>query len=232
MSKVAIITARGGSKRIPRKNIKAFLGKPIIAYSIETAIQCGLFEKVIVSTDDDEIAAISKKYGAEVPFLRSKETSDDFASTSDVISEVINQLENKNFHFDYLCCIYPTAPFITKSIVEEAYNLLIKGKFNTVFPITYFDYPIYRALKMGEENKVEMIWQENLKKRSQDLPLAYHDAGQFYWVDTKEFKKEQKIISDNSGAIILNELQVQDIDSETDWKLAEMKYLLLQENNK
>lgn len=229
MSKVAIITARGGSKRIPRKNIKHFLGKPIIAYSIETAIQCGLFDVVMVSTDDEEIARISKSYGAEVPFLRSTKASDDFATTAEVISEVLTQLEELHHHFEFACCLYPTAPFITKENITLAFNLMVSEKYNTVFPVTNFSYPIYRALQFGNDHKIGMVWPENLNKRSQDLPAAYHDAGQFYWINTDHFKIEQKIFTDHSGAIILNEMQVQDIDSETDWKMAELKYSLLQQ---
>ena len=227
MSNVAIIIARGGSKRIPRKNIKMFKGKPIIAYSIETALSSGLFDYVMVSTDDNEISNISIKYGAEVPFIRRKKTADDFSGTADVILEVLNDLTNVNKHFKNVCCIYPTAPFISIKTLSEAYDVLVKSKFDTVFPVCSFSYPIQRALEL-ENSKVTMICPENINKRSQDLKPCYHDAGQFYWMNTQAFSIEKKMFTSNSGSIVLNELQVQDIDNETDWKLAELKFTLLQ----
>jgi pseudaminic acid cytidylyltransferase len=227
MSNVAIIIARGGSKRIPRKNIKEFKGKPIIAYSIETALTSGLFDYVMVSTEDNEIADIAIKYGAEVPFIRSKKNADDFSGTADVILEVLNDLNKVNKQFENVCCIYPTAPFISVKTLSDAYEILIKNKFDTVFPICSFSYPIQRALKVNS-SKVEMIWPENLNKRSQDLKPCYHDAGQFYWMNVLVFSNEKKMFTSNSGSIVLNELQVQDIDNETDWKLAELKHTLLE----
>lgn len=226
MANVAIITARGGSKRIPRKNIKDFLGKPIIAYSIEVALTSGLFEEVMVSTDDDEIAQIALSYGAKVPFLRSKQTSDDFAGTTEVILEVLNDLLGIGKQFKNACCIYPTAPFISKQTLTQAYNLLTNKKFDSVFPVCQFSYAIQRALEINN-SKISMVYPENLNKRSQDLQPRYHDAGQFYWMNVGAFFKEKKIFTNNSGSITLNELQVQDIDSETDWKLAELKHSLL-----
>jgi N-acylneuraminate cytidylyltransferase len=226
MANVAIITARGGSKRIPRKNIKLFRGKPMIAYSIETALNSGLFDMVMVSTDDSEIVEISKQLGAEVPFIRSKQTADDFTGTADVMIEVINDLQKTGKQFDNACCIYPTAPFITKQILDESYKLLIDKKFDSVFPVCAFSYPIQRALQIND-SKTSMIWEENINKRSQDLPARYHDAGQFYWTNIQEFLKAKKLFTANSGSIILDELQVQDIDNETDWKLAELKHSLL-----
>lgn len=223
MSNVAIITARGGSKRIPRKNIKLFRGKPIIAYSIETALHSGLFDYVMVSTDDDEIADVSKKYGAQIPFIRSRENSNDFAGTADVLIEVLNELKANGKDFENACCIYPTAPFITKKTLEESYKLLIEKKFDSVFPVCPFSYPIQRALEINDA-KIGMVWPENLNKRSQDLPPRYHDAGQFYWMNIQTFLREKKIFTNNAGSIVLNELQVQDIDNETDWKIAELKY--------
>ncbi|MGI8584321.1 MAG: pseudaminic acid cytidylyltransferase [Chitinophagaceae bacterium] len=227
MSNVAVITARGGSKRIPRKNIKLFRGKPIIAYSIETALQSELFDMVMVSTDDKEISEVSKKYGAEVPFFRSDINSDDHSGTADVIMEVIAQLKNIDKNFENACCIYPTAPFISKESLQHAYQLLKEKKHDIVFPVCQFSYPVLRSLKINEDGKVEMIWPENMNKRSQDLPPAYHDAGQFYWIHVESFLKQQKIYTSNSGAIVLSELQVQDIDNEVDWKIAEMKHSLL-----
>lgn len=230
MANVAIITARGGSKRIPRKNIKLFRGKPIIAYSIETALKCGLFDLVMVSTDDDEIADISKSYGAQVPFIRSKQTADDFAGTADVVLEVINDLKANGKQFENACCIYPTAPFISQQTLSEAYDLMVTNKFNSVFPVCPFSYPIQRALEITN-SKTTMVWEENLNKRSQDLQTRYHDAGQFYWMNVSAFLKEKKVLTHNTGSTILNELQVQDIDNETDWKIAELKHTLLFPNN-
>ncbi|MBA4240165.1 MAG: pseudaminic acid cytidylyltransferase [Sphingobacteriaceae bacterium] len=227
MANVAIITARGGSKRIPRKNIKDFLGKPIIVYSIETALNSGLFDYVMVSTDDDEIAEVAKHYGAEVPFMRSKQTADDFTGTAEVVVEVLNDLQKKGKQFDNACCIYPTAPFISKETLIKAYQLLIHEKFDSVFPVCQFSYPIQRALEINH-SKTTMVDPENMNKRSQDLKPRYHDAGQFYWLNIPTFLREKKMFTNNTGSIVLNELQVQDIDNETDWKLAEMKYELLQ----
>jgi len=226
MANIAIITARGGSKRIPRKNIKDFLGKPIIAYSIETALNSGLFDYVMVSTDDDEIAEVSRHYGAEIPFSRSKQNSDDYAGTADVILEVLNDLQKTGKQFDNVCCMYPTAPFITKQTLNESYQLLISKKYDSVFPVCKFSYPIQRALEI-ESTKTKMVWEENLSKRSQDLEPRYHDAGQFYWLNIQIFLREKKLFTNNTGSIILDELQVQDIDNETDWKLSELKYKLI-----
>ena len=222
---IAIISARGGSKRIPRKNIKDFLGKPIIAYSIETAIKSNKFDTIMVSTDDNEIAEIAVKYGAEVPFLRSSKNSDDNASTIDVIEEVLINYEKLGIHFKNACCIYPTAPLIKPQSLIESYDIMSKNNFTSVYPVCQFSYPIQRSLLISN-NKINMLWPENINKRSQDLQTTYHDAGQFYWIDIEFFLKEKKILSNNTGAIILSELDVQDIDNETDWKLAELKYKL------
>jgi N-acylneuraminate cytidylyltransferase len=228
---LAIITARGGSKRIPRKNIKDFLGKPIIAYSIETALKSGLFDEVMVSTDDQEIAEMAKKYGAEVPFLRSEKNSDDHSTTADVIEEVLSEYEKKSIHFDISCCIYPTAPLISEKTLRDGYDLLVREKFDSVFPVVRFSFPIQRALKMIE-SRIEMMWPENISKRSQDLEPAYHDSGQFYWLRTDEFLQEKKVYLDNSGAMVLDDLLVQDIDNLEDWKLAEFKYQFINQDKR
>lgn len=227
MTNIAIITARGGSKRIPRKNIRDFLGKPIIAYSIEAAISSRLFSDVMVSTDDIEIAAIAKQYGASIPFMRSTQNSDDYAGTDDVIEEVLFQLKENGKEYDNACCIYPASPFINVNSLQCGYDLLTGNNYDTVFPVCAYSYPVLRSLSMNADGKVAMNWPENLHKRSQDLPAIYHDAGQFYWLKIAEFLRTKKLFTDNTGAIVLNELQVQDIDNETDWKLAELKYLLL-----
>jgi len=229
MAKIAIIPARGGSKRIPRKNIKLFLGMPIISYSIKVALECGLFDEVMVSTDDDEIADIAQDFGANVPFLRSRENSNDFATTIDVILEVIKMYESKcstSFHTG--CCIYPTAPFTTASQLKDSYYQLLDKKFDSVFPVLRFGYPIQRALAMRDQ-KVTMINPEHINSRSQDLEPLYHDSGLFYWFNVKAIIKNQKMFTENSGGIIISELHAQDIDNEIDWKLAELKYKLVNE---
>jgi pseudaminic acid cytidylyltransferase len=229
MNNIAIIPARGGSKRIPRKNIRSFLGKPILAYSIDTAINSGLFNEVMVSTDDQEIAAISIQYGAKIPFLRSKDNSTDFATTRDVIEEVINNYKKNDILFDNICCIYPCAPLLCKYKIIESYDLLLKNNFDSVFPIVKYTTPIERALRL-ENNKVSMMNEKYLNSRSQDLDSYYYDAGQFYWLKKRVFDINKNIYNDNSGAIILSELYAQDIDNEIDWEIAKIKYKLL--NNK
>lgn len=223
---VAIIPARGGSKRIPRKNIRPFLGRPIIAYSIETAINSGLFDEVMVSTDDQEIATIAKEYGAHVPFFRSPETSNDHAGIAEVIREVLLRYEELGSKFDLFCCILPTAPLIIAEDLKGAKVALEKGAFDSVFPVVRFSYPIQRALRR-ENGRTVMIWPENYNKRSQDLEPAYHDCGQFYWMGTEAFLNAGKIFTDKSGSIELPEIRVQDIDTEEDWKICEMKHSLL-----
>ena len=225
MGNICIIPARGGSKRIPRKNIKEFIGKPIIAYSIKAALDSGLFDEVMVSTDDSEIAEIAKKFGANVPFIRSAKNSDDFATTFDVIEEVIQVYKTQGKRFENICCIYSCAPFITSEILLKAYDLLIQKKFDTVFPIIAYSFPIQRALRVNQ-GKVLMILKDNLNIRSQDLEKSFHDAGQFYWCNTKRLLNSEKLITPNSGGIEISELDAQDIDTETDWSLAELKYQL------
>jgi pseudaminic acid cytidylyltransferase len=228
MSKIAIITARGGSKRILRKNIKNFLGKPIIAYSIETAFNSHLFDEVMVSTDDVEIAEIAKSYGAKVPFMRSRDNSDDFSTTADVISEVLdNYRKNSSENFDYACCIYPTAPFITVESLRQGFNLLKSTNAVTAFPVQKFSYPIQRSLKINNNGFAEMNSPENLTKRSQDLEEAYHDAGQFYWLKVKEFGLDKKLLTTQTAVFELPSLEVQDIDTQQDWDIAEFKYQYL-----
>lgn len=228
MSNLAIIPARGGSKRIPRKNIKLFLGKPIIAYSIEAAINSGLFNEVMVSTDDAEIAEIAIQYGAKVPFMRSDKMSNDFATTFDVVEEVINSYKEKEIEFENVCCIYPCAPFVIEQKLEEAYDLFVKEHFDAVFPVMQFGFPIQRALQMDDFGKISFFYPENALTRSQDLLPSFHDAGQFYWMNVASCMEQQKIITANTGSIIITELEGQDIDNEVDWKLAELKYELLQ----
>jgi len=226
---IAIITARGGSKRIPRKNIRDFLGKPIILYSIEAALKAKCFTEVMVSTDDPEIAAIAKEAGASVPFMRSAETADDHSTTADVISEVLNSYKTQlNQEFDFCCCIYPTAPFVTTARLESAYDLLIEKSAKSVVPVVRFGFPILRSFKM-ENGFVSMNWPEYMTTRSQDLAPAYHDAGQFYFLHTPSFLAERKLFTDHTVGYEMPESEVQDIDNEEDWKIAEIKYSFLLE---
>jgi len=222
---IAIIPARGGSKRIPKKNIKDFLGKPIISYSITAALKSKLFDEIMASTDDMQIAEISKSLGAKVPFMRSKENSNDYAGTSDVILEVLDKYKENGNIFDYCCCIYPTAPFITPEKLKKSFELFKVKDYDSLFPVVKYSYPIQRSYKFVND-KISMVWPENYSKRSQDLEQIYHDAGQFYWLKVEEFIKKKQIYTDNSGAIVFSELEVQDIDNEEDWKLAEMKFKL------
>lgn len=223
MNRLAIIPARGGSKRIPRKNIKEFLGVPIIGYSILAALESEIFDEVMVSTDDQEIADIAISFGASVPFLRSADTSNDFASTFDVIEEVIQQYAEKGIEYHQACCIYATAPFVTSKFLKLGLSQLLKG-YDTVFPVIPFGYPIQRALKLTSNEKIEMFNPEHMTSRSQDLEKGYQDSGQFYWMDVAKVLESKKLWTDNSGAIILSEMDAHDIDTIEDWKVAEFKY--------
>jgi len=230
MSSLAIIPARGGSKRIPRKNIKPFLGYPIIEYSIKAAIESGLFSEVMVSTDDPEIVEIALAAGATVPFLRSEKTANDFAHIGEVLTEVLETYNEFGKFFDSFCCILATAPFLSSSRIIEGYNLLQQNDYDSVFPVLKFSYPIQRALKI-EDKKVSMIQPEHLLSRSQDLMPAYHDSGQFYWCRTNRFLSKKVVFTGNSGAIILSDIEVQDIDTPEDWELAEIKYQIIKSKN-
>ena len=226
MSSVAIITARGGSKRIPHKNIKPFLGKPIIAYSIEAAKAAGCFDEVMVSTDDEEIAEIARSYGAVVPFMRSAENSDDFSTTRDVVREVLKQYKEVGREFDYACCIYPTAPFITAERLKESMQLLEEKQADSVLPVVRFSFPPQRCVVL-EDGRAVFKWPEHMLTRSQDLEPFYHDCGQYYCLNTKAFGEQEVLFMKNTYPVILDEMEVQDIDNETDWKLAELKFKLL-----
>jgi N-acylneuraminate cytidylyltransferase len=223
---LAIIPARGGSKRIPRKNIKKFLGVPIIKYSIDAALNSHCFDEMMVSTDDKEIAQKAISFGAKVPFFRSQKTSNDFATTADVILEVLREYKKRGVEFDYFCCIYPTAPFITAKKLIKGKKLIKETTVDAVIPIVRFSYPIQRALRI-DNGLLKMFWPENDNKRSQDLELVYHDAGQFYWVQTDNFLRSKTFFTDNTLPLELSPPEVQDIDIDEDWKLAEMKYRLL-----
>lgn len=228
MKSVAIITARGGSKRIPRKNIKKFNGQPIISYSIKAALESGCFDEVMVSTDDQEIAEIAIRYGAQVPFLRSETTSDDFSSTSDVLVEVLGEFFNQNKHFEYACCLYPTAPFVTALKIKESFELMIKHDSDSVIPVCKFSYPVQRALKIVS-SKLIMADPTKIFTRSQDLEPMYHDVGQFYWINVARFMKSKTIFNDSVIPYEISELEVQDIDNLVDWQLAELKFNFLKQ---
>jgi N-acylneuraminate cytidylyltransferase len=231
MKAIAIIPARGGSKRIPRKNIKPFLGKPILAYSIEAALKSGCFEEVMVSTEDEEIAAIAKQYGAKVPFLRSAETANDYAVTADVINEVLAKYEENGQIFDAVACIYSTAPFVTVERLQEAMAFIQQGDFDSAFTCVEYSFPVLRSMVVDEKGRIAMKWPQYRNTRSQDLPPFYHDAGQFYVATMASYKKAKNFWGENTAPIILSELEVQDLDTMTDWALAEMKYKLLREKN-
>ncbi len=223
---VAIITARGGSKRIPKKNIRSFLGQPIIQYSIDAALQSGCFDLVMVSTDSEEIAMISRASGAFIPFLRSAKSSDDQSTTAEVLEEVLCELHKTDQLFEYFCCIYPTAPFVNKDKLREAYFQLKNSTADGIIPVCRFSYPILRSLKI-ENGLAKMNWPENLNSRSQDLPPAYHDCGQFYFFRTDRFLTTRSLFTEHTLALEVPESEVQDIDTEEDWKIAEVKYSLL-----
>lgn len=226
MSSVALIPARGGSKRIPRKNIKNFSGKPIIAYSIEAALKSGCFDKVVVSTDDQEIASVAKEYGAEVPFLRPENISNDFATTKDVINHFLEYLKENDFDYDYLCTIYATAPLLQERYLVEGYDKLKSSDAVNVFSCTTMPFPIQRTFKLGRDDRCEMFWPENFNSRSQDLEEAYQDAGQFYWRNLQTTSTKNMFGSDSAGIVIPRHF-VQDIDTLEDWERAEYMYQLI-----
>lgn len=222
---VAIITARGGSKRIPRKNVKEFCGKPIIVYSIEAALESGLFDEVMVSTEDEEIAEIAKSAGAKVPFMRSGENAGDYASTDDVLLEVLEAYREQGREFDSFCCLYPTAPFVTAEKLRRAMQLLDKA--DSVMPVVAFSFPPQRCMILNEEGELRMKWPEHAKTRSQDLEPYYHDCGQFYCCKTAPFLEYKTTDLPHMVPMIMSETQVQDIDNLDDWKIAELKYSLM-----
>lgn len=227
MRRIAIITARGGSRRIPRKNIKEFCGKPILAYSVEAALRSGLFDRVMVSTDDAEIAGIAESYGAEVPFFRSPENANDFAVTADVLKEVLREYERRGERFDTVCCVYPTAPFVTAERLREAVKLLEESGADSVLPVVRFGFPPQRCVVV-KDGLLRFQWPEYAQARSQDLEPYYHDVGQFYCLKAESFKAQGKLVMDRTVPLILSEMEVQDIDTEEDWRIAEVKFRLLQ----
>lgn len=226
MRSIAVITARGGSKRIPHKNIKPFLGRPILEYSIEAALHAKLFDEVMVSTDDREIAQVAERAGAKVPFFRSEGTSNDFATTADVIEEVLAAYRQLGREFDTVCCIYPTAPFVTPEALRKAMMLLEQEQADCVIPVVRFSFPPQRGVVV-REGKLSPKWPENMAKRSQDLEPLYHDCGQFYCLNVERFWRQKAVWMENAVAFIQDEKYVQDIDTPEDWEIAEMKYRFL-----
>lgn len=223
---VAIITARGGSKRIPGKNIKEFLGKPIICYSIEAALESELFDEVMVSTDDERIAEISRRAGAEVPFMRSGAAANDYATTDDVLLEVLSEYRKRGRSFSYMACIYPTAPFVTPEKLKQAFRLLKESNAAGVMPVVSFSFPPQRGMAV-REGRLQYCYPENAAKRSQDLETMYHDCGQFYCYHVERYLACKGGLTEGYVPLIVPETEVQDIDNPTDWKLAEIKYRMM-----
>jgi len=223
---VAIIPARGGSKRIPKQNILPFLGKPIIAYSIETALESGLFDEVMVSTDDSAIADIAREHGAVIPFMRDQNTANDRAVIAEVCSEVLQKYQLQGKEFDNVCMIMATAPFVTAQRLKEAYSKLSEGNYDCIMTVTEYSFPIQRSFKL-ENGLLLMRWPENIHVRSQDLEKTYHDAGQFCFFKVNSFLKQRILFMERTGMILLDAIEVQDIDTPIDWELAELKYQFL-----
>ncbi|NJC26153.1 pseudaminic acid cytidylyltransferase [Neolewinella antarctica] len=228
MSRLCIIPARGGSKRIPRKNIRPFLGKPIIAYSIEAALASGLFDEVMVSTDDEEIAAVARQFGASVPFMRSAATADDFATTVDVIAEVLGEYR---WEFAEVCCVYATAPFVTVDLLKQATELRLSATADCVFPALAYSFPVQRSIELDPTGKIRLRHPEHLTTRSQDLLPVYHDAGMFYTFDPAVILAKGSLWTDNTRIITVEELAAHDIDTPADWRVAEFKHQLLHEKS-
>lgn len=225
MPSLAIITARGGSKRIPKKNIMEFCGKPVLAYSIEAAKKAGIFDVVMVSTDSMEIAKIAEQYGAEVPFMRSESTSNDYAPTAEVIREVLMKYAENGVTYDQFCCIYPTAPFVTADKLQKAAQTLADSSADSLLSVVAFSFPPQRAFVL-RDGVIQYQYPENAHARSQDLETIYHDAGQFYFCRTKAFLEQNTLITRKSIPFIMPEEEVQDIDNFSDWTIAELKYQL------
>ncbi len=226
--RVAVIPARGGSKRIPRKNIREFSGKPMIAHSIDCALQSGLFERVIVSTDDEEITRIATAFGAEVPFCRPRELSDDHTDTTEVIAHAVNWLHLQGADPSAVCCIYATAPFIRQEDIARGLAILESGDWQYVFSATNFAFPIFRSFQKHPSGGLEMFFPEHFKTRSQDLPEALHDAGQFYWGRPQAWLGKVRIFDKTSTVVSIPRWRVQDVDTLEDWERAQIMWQVLQ----
>jgi len=226
--KLCVIPARGGSKRIPYKNIKEFYGRPIISYSIQAAFASECFDRIIVSTDDAEIAEVAKSYGAEIPFIRPKQLSDDYVGTGAVTKHAIEWFESNGHILSEVCCIYATAPFVQAEAINKAYTQMMVEKADYCFAVTNFVAPIQRAIKITEDNRIDMFFPSAYARRSQDLEEAWHDAGQFYWGKADAFKEQKIIFSEDATPYILPPYLVQDIDTLEDWTRAELIYQILE----
>ena len=228
--KLCVIPARGGSERIPRKNIKNFCGQAMIGYSIKAALDSQCFDQVIVSTDDAEIADVAKSFGVSVPFVRPDELANDYAATMPVIKHAIEWFDGQGQSPSEVCCLYATAPFVSASTIRKAYDQMQSTQADYCFTVTSFAFPIQRAIKITAENRIEMFYSEHCEARSQDLEKSYHDAGQFYWGKSEAFKQQKLLFSKSSTPYILPRHLVQDIDTPEDWKRAELMYQVLQKN--
>ena len=224
---VAIIPARIGSQRIPKKNVKPFVGTPIIAYSISVARETKLFDRIIVSTDSKEIARVVEDYGAEVPFMRPMELADDYTGTDEVALHALKWLLERGESVEYICCIYATAPFIQAKYICQGYEILRKQRATSAFAVSHFSYPIFRALKVNETGNLEMFWPQYTETRSQDLPDAYQDAAQFYWAESNIFLERKSFLSENTVPIVIPRHLVHDIDTHEDWEVAELVFKAL-----
>lgn len=227
MSTLCVIPARGGSKRIPRKNVKPFAGAPMIVHSVRAALRSEIFDRVVVSTDDAEIAEVARAHGAEIPFMRPPELADDMATTDAVYLHAIGAMEAQAGPFEHACCLYATAPFVRPEDLRAGLDALRTNRATSAFSMVRFDYPIFRALKINDRGRVEMFWPEHRLTRSQDLPAAWHDAGQFYWVDVAKYKREGRIFSSDAVPVPLPPWRVQDIDTPEDWTRAELMFKAL-----
>jgi len=225
--RIAVIPARGGSKRIPRKNVREFCGKPLIAYSIEVAIETGLFDHVIVSTDDEDIAGIARQHGAETPFVRPDELSDDYTGTNAIVKHAIEWYEDKGEQIDLACCIYATAPLLRADFLRQGFEQMLTCNWQYAFSVTHFEFPVQRALRIGDDCKIEAVDPIAINARSQDLEELWHDAGQFYWGNASAFVNELPLTTGLACGIELPRHRVQDIDTEEDWREAEIRYQIL-----
>ncbi|WP_296662685.1 pseudaminic acid cytidylyltransferase [Paraburkholderia sp.] len=224
MKSIAIVLARSGSKRIPGKNTRLFRERPMMAWPLQAALDSGLFDEVMVSTDGPEIAELAVNMGASVPFMRSAEAASDVATTADVLTEVLRSYGDLGQKFDLACCLYAAAPFVTIELLRQSRQILFEENFDVVMPVTSFSYPILRSLQREPGGKVAMNWPEYVQTRSQDLPAAYHDVGQFYWFRPAALARDGTLLGQNTGSVVVPESQVQDIDNEEDWLMAELKH--------
>jgi N-acylneuraminate cytidylyltransferase len=224
---IAIIPARGGSKRIPRKNIKEFCGQPMIAWPIQAAIESKCFDRIIVSTDDSEIAEVAKTYGAETPFVRPPELSNDHAGTIPVIAHAIEWIKSSGCMVENACCIYATAPFVLATDLQKGWSLLTSSNSDYTFSVTSFPFPIQRAIRITSENRIQMFQPEHFNTRSQDLEEAWHDAGQFYWGKAEAWLSQKQVFSETAAPVKLPRYRVQDIDTSEDWQRAEYLFEIL-----